>query len=43
MIRIVTIDVMRSKPERMKVTMKTAPREIPRDLNVSSNMVRYCS
>ena len=43
MINIVTMDVMRSKPDKMKVTMKTAPIDIPRDRIVSSNMVKYCS
>ena len=40
--RLITLDT-RSKPMRMKVTMKMAAREMPSDLRVSCHMVRYCS
>ena len=43
MIKRLIQEETRSKPMRMKVTMKMAAREMARDCSVSLHMVRYCS
>ena len=38
-----TMEEATSRPDMMTLTMKTVPREIANDFNVSCHIVKYCS